>query len=123
MNAFFIEFSFSENVSGFRCDCKGTKTYSIDYYESIDRCIDDAAKIIKKQDAGITFQTFTGYESIDLLRVIRNYDGSLTAIHWKRNNSGFVSETWTDEKLKAGKATIKKYVLEAVQLHREQEAA
>ena len=118
MSSFFVEYSFQKVVSGFLCECKGNKSYSIDYYESVDSLIDSVMKLLKENDSTVTFQVFSGYDSTDLLRVLRNYDGTMTAVHWKRNNSGFVYETWTDDQLKISRANVKKYVLEAINLFR-----
>ena len=53
-----------------------------------------------------------------LLRLLRNFDGTLTAVHWKRNDYGYVGETWTDDNLKINRATVKKYILESINLFR-----
>jgi hypothetical protein len=123
MNSFFLDFSFTEKVSGFGCTCAGSKIYNVDYYESVDALIDDAQKLLKKQDGNITFQCFTGFETIDLLRLFRDYDGTLTACHWKYNKSGYVSEQWQETQLKNNRASVKKYVLDAIALFRDREAA
>lgn len=123
MNSFFMDYTFSENVGGFPCTCKGERIYSVSSYESVDTLITDAQKILKRDNGEVTFICYSGYDSIALLRLFRDYDGTVTACHWKYNKSGYACENWQDEKLKNTRATVKKYVLEAIQLFNDREAA
>jgi len=122
-NSFFMDYNFSEKVSGFGCTCSGSRIYNPEYYESIDLLIDDATKLLKKRDSVVTFQCFTGYQTIDLLRVFLDFDGTLTVCHWKYNKSGFAAEQWQDKQIKNNRASVKKIVLESIELFREREAA
>lgn len=122
MNSFFIDFSFHDRLAGFAGDFHGMQIYSVDYYEDVERLINDCAKLIKKRDCQITFQTFTGYNSIDLLRIGQEYDGKIWRVEWRRNANGFVHQTDKAEGLPMTRATIKKAVLDAINKHRMQEA-
>ena len=121
-NNFFMEYFFKKSVSGFKCDCTGNKLYVTTSFEAVEQLIKDACKILKEEDGMITFQVFTGYETIDLLRLYSSWNGNITAVHWKRNSFGNVCETWTDEGLKNTKNTVKQYVIEAIKLFEEKAA-
>lgn len=123
MNSFFVAYEFNKRVSGFSCACKGEKIYSLESYESIDHMIDDVCKLLKEQDANITFQSFSGYDSIDLLRLLHEYDHSLSMVTWKYNKYGYASEIIKEEHNKMTRNNVKKYVLRAIELFKEREAA
>ena len=122
-NSFFLDYTFADRVSGFSVSCQGQKIYSIDNYESVDSMIDDVCKLLKKKDAQVTFQCFTGYETNDMLRLFCEYDGTLTMITWKYNKYGYASENISEKGNKADRKTVKKYVLRAIELFKEREAA
>lgn len=122
-NSFFVEYNFEDSVSGFLCACTGSKIYNVEYYECVDRMIDDVCKLLKKRNAQVTFQSFSGFQSIDLLRLFTENSGTLSSATWKYNNYGYVSETITEDGIKATKGNIKKYVIQALDLFRAREAA
>ena len=122
-NSFFVAYEFNKRVSGFSCSCKGEKIYSLESYESIDSMIDDVCKLLKEQDAAVTFQSFTGFESIDLLRLLHEYDHSLSMVTWKYNKYGYASENIKEQGNKMNRNNVKKYVLKAIELFKEKEAA
>ena len=120
MSSFFMEYEFSECVSGFPGQFHGEKIYDLYSVESIERLIDDALRVLKeRRDSMVTFQLFTGYESVDLLRLFRSagYDGSrMTEVFWKRNESGFVTETRTTENIEINKRNVRKSVYKATSM-------
>lgn len=122
-NSFFMDFTFSDNVSGFRVSCHAEKIYAIEFFENVDRMLDDAMKILRKDDAQVTFQLFTGYETIDLLRLCRTWDGKLDAIVWKYNDYGYVTETKLERDNKLARKTVKDYAIRAMELFRARETA
>lgn len=122
-NSFFMDFTFSDNVSGFRVSCHAAKIYEIEFFECVDRMLDDAMKILRKDDAQVTFQLFTGYETIDLLRICRTFDGKLDAVIWKYNSYGYAYETRLERDNKLTRKTVKDYAVRAMELFRARESA
>ena len=114
--SFFVNYEFSDRVSGFMCSCHGENLYSPEYYESVDRMLDDVMKLLKKRDAQVTFSLFTGFESIDLLRLLRTFDGKIDMVTWKRNNYGYTVETFTERENKLTLKTVKAYVFRALEM-------
>lgn len=120
--SFFVAYEFSDRVSGFSVSCHGEKLYCPEYYESVDRMIDDVMKLLKKRDAMVTFQLFTGFESIDLLRLLRTFDGKLDMVTWKRNQNGFTVETFSERENKLTLKNVKAYVFRALEMFNAYEA-
>lgn len=113
---FFVAYEFSDRVSGFSVSCHGEKLYCPEYYENVDRMLDDVMKLLKKSDAMVTFQLFTGFESIDLLRLLRTFDGKLDMVTWKRNQNGYTVETLSERENKLTLKNVKAYVFRALEM-------
>lgn len=48
----------------------GQKIYSIEYYEEVEKLIVDCMKVLKTgSDTAVTFESYEGYETIDLCRI------------------------------------------------------
>lgn len=122
-NSFFAEFEWKDRVCGMGVSCNSSMVYSLDCPESIDKLIADACKILRQDDATVTFQCFTGYETIDLLRLMRDYNGALDMVTWRRNSKGFLVETNIERGSKMTRPNIKRYIFRAIELFRNTEAA
>lgn len=118
MYSFFVDYVFDDSISGFRGNFHGNKFYNVDYYETVDSMIDDVLKLLKKSEAMVTFQCFTGFESVDLLRLNKSYDGTISAVTWNRRGNGYVVDTVVEENIKLDRKAVKKYTIQALELFR-----
>ena len=86
-NSFFVDFEFDTKSCGISGKFKGDKLYSICYPSIQEECIEDIMKVLKtRKDCVITFECFTGLESIELLRIIKEWSGkTYTRVYWYRN--------------------------------------
>ena len=112
--SFYMNFRFNANVSGFYGCFTGDRLYCIDYYEEVEKLINDAYKILKADSPVITFEHFCD-SGKDLCRLFKEYDGTLTFIRWKRAKSGAIANTATVDKIEFKKSKVKHYVLRAME--------
>ena len=83
-NTMFVDYEWQDSISGWRVSAKCSRVYSS--AESTERMVDDVLKIMKgKYDACVTFTCFTGYESIDLLRIFKKWNGLIDKVVFDRN--------------------------------------
>lgn len=124
MASFFMNFQFRDTISSFNGTFSGEKIYSTDDFESVERLIEDANKLLKsKRETTITFESFRmAYDHTDLLRIYTDCDGKVTVVWWTRNDSGAVRPHIT-EYGKLTKKIVKQAVLDAINLYRADEAA
>lgn len=120
--SFFMEYTFKVTAKGFYGRLNGEKIYSIDYFNEVEKLIDDAFRVLKTgPDATVTFQYFS-LGTTDLLRIYNEYAGDGTKIvRWTRSYD-WSRTTGTDvQEIKLTKKNIKAAVLEAIELFRERE--
>ena len=117
--AFFMSYSFKARVNGFYGKLEGQKIYEIDYYESVDRLINDALKILKTGDeAEVTFEHFDNWTTC-LSRIYTRFDGKAETVVWHQRPGG---ATDTDiETIQINKKEVKAFVLQAIELFRDKE--
>lgn len=124
MSAFFMSYEFHASAAGFTGQLSGSRIYSVDYFEQVEKLINDALKILKTgSDATITFEHFDGYGSTALSRIHTACGvpaGKAENVTWKRNSYGYVSETNTEE-ITITKKEVKRLVLAAIELFREED--
>lgn len=108
-NSFFVEYEFDTKSCEVFGQFRGNKLYSIQYSSVWEECIEDIIKVLKtRKNCAITFQCFTGYETIDLLRIVQDYTGkTYTSVYWYRNNNGIVTGKDIKENCSINKANIK----------------
>jgi len=111
MNAFFMSYDFSDRVSGLFAECHGAKLYEIDYPTRVEDLIEDATKVMKKQDGVVTFQCFTGLETIDMLRLAEDY-----SMGERKMKAIYFGEYYTaTPDLDINKKTVREYVYSAIE--------
>jgi len=119
MSAFFMSYSFKARANGFFGKLEGQKLYEIDYYESVDKLINDALKILRTGgEAEITFEHFD-LTTTALSRIYTDICGNAEGVTWKRNSYGYTVETNT-EKMNVNKKEVKAFVLRAIELYRDE---
>ena len=126
-NSFFMEFEFSDRVSGLSGEFHGFNLYDLNSTESIERLVNDALRILKEKRNGmVTFQLFTGFQSIDILRLFRS-DGfsnaEMTEIFWIRNQFGDVLESYNTKNIAINKRNGRSSIYKATARFFEQETA
>ena len=117
--AFFMNYTFKATVSGFYGRLEGQKIYSIDYFEDVERLINDALKVLKTgAEAEVTFEHF-GNTSTSLSRIYNSFDNQAKAVTWKRNSYGGTESIVKD--IQINKCEVKAFVLQAIELFRDKE--
>lgn len=111
--AFFAEFEFKENVSGFLADVKAERLYALEWEK--DRLVRDSLRIIKKRNSSVTFQRFL-LVTTDLLRIVSDDNGKMSVVFWKYNRFGDVCETNITRDLDISKQTVLSAIDKAVEL-------
>lgn len=117
--SFFMSYSFNARVNGFYGKLEGQKIYEIDYYESVDKLINDALKILKTGgEAEVTFEHFDNWTTC-LSRIYTRCDGKAETVVWHQRPGGTTS---TDiETIQICKKEVKAFVLQAIELFRDKE--
>ena len=125
--SFFMEYEFSDRVSGLSGQFSGFKIYDPHSVESIDRLVDDVLRVLReKRDSMVTFQLFTGFQTIDILRLFRSQgfsNAEMTEVFWIRNEFGDVMESYTDEHIAINKRNVRNSIYKATARFFEQETA
>lgn len=116
---FFMSYSFKARVNGFYGKLEGQKCYSIEYFEEVERLINDALKVLKTgNEAEVTFEHFANWTTC-LSRIFTGFDGKAESVVWKYRPSGAAD---TDiEKIQINKKEVKAFVLRAIELFRDKE--
>lgn len=121
MSAFFMSYSFKAHSNGFFGKLEGSKIYEIDYYESVEKLINDALKILRTGgEAEVTFEHFD-LTTTALSRIYTDICGKAEGVTWRRNAYGYTVETNT-EKMNVNKKEVKAFVLRAIELYRDEAA-
>ena len=119
--SFFMEYEFKTNANGFSGTLNGFRIYNVNEFESVEKLIADCMRVLKTgSGAQVTFQSFDNGNT-DLSRIYVDSDDKCNAVRWKRNAYGYVSETDVRE-FSLNKREVKKLVLEAIELFRDEEA-
>ena len=113
--AFFAEFEFKDNVSGFYADVKAERLYTLEWEK--DRLVRDSMRIIKKHNSSVTFQRFR-LVTTDLLRIISDGSGKLSVVFWKYNQFGDACETNIERDLDISKQNVLSAIDKAIELFR-----
>ena len=119
---FFMSYEFKASASGFFGTLSGQRLYSVEYYEQVEKLINDCMKVLKTGHDGatVTFEHFDNSVT-ELARIVTSGD-KIQLISWQRNIYGYVSSTDSEEK-ELSKKEVKKFVLRAIELFREKDAA
>lgn len=120
--SFFMSYSFKARVNGFYGKLEGQRIYEIDYYESVDKLINDALKILKTGgEAEVTFEHFDNWTTC-LSRIYSRCDGKAETVVWNYRTPGSSQPSSTDiEKIQINKKEVKAFVLRAIELFRDKE--
>ncbi len=121
-NSLFVEVEFTEATSGFIGKFHGDKLYLVEYDSEIEKMVNDVLRIMRDKKASIiTFVCFRGYDSVDLMRIVKDSGNEMTQVIWKRNTS-FVSEVNTIPHIKINKRSTRKIVNSAIDMFMEYES-
>lgn len=116
--AFFMNYTFKASVGGFYGRLEGQKIYSIDYFEEVEKLINDALKVLKTgAEAEVTFEHF-GNTSTGLSRIYNGFDNKAKTVTWKR--CGTTTESIVKD-IQINKRDVKAFVLRAIELFRDKE--
>lgn len=120
--AFFMSYSFKARANGFYGKLEGQKIYSIEYFEEVERLINDALKILKTgNEAEVTFEHFDNWTTC-LSRIFTGFDGKAETVVWNYRVPGSSQPSSTDiEKIQISKKEVKAFVLRAIELFRDKE--
>lgn len=114
-NTMFVQYEWQKVVSGFLSEVKAEKIYSVEYQR--EKMVEDVHRIMTGEDnACVTFVCFTGYQSIDLLRLIKKQNRLMYQVTWNRNATGITTGTNIAEDIAIIKRRVRDAVDEAVKL-------
>lgn len=114
--AFFTEFEFKENVSGFLADVKAERLYALEWER--EKLVRDSMRIIRKRSSSVTYQHFC-YGTTDLLRIVSDDNGKMSVVFWKYNQFGDVCETNITRDVEISKETVCSAINKAIELFHE----
>lgn len=111
--AFFAEFEFKENVSGFYANVKADRLYSLEWEK--DRLVRDSLRVIKKRGGTVTYQRFL-LTTTDLLRITSDDNGRMNVVCWRYNQFGDVCETSITRDVEVNKQSVLSAIDKAIEL-------
>ena len=112
---------FLTHANGFYGTMKSEKMYEVDWFDEVERLINDCTKVLKSGvGAETTFEYFNAcFTALSRISVSRS--GEAECVVWMRDAYGNVYETKI-EKISLVKKEIKKRVLEAIKLFRKMDS-
>lgn len=120
--SFFMSYAFKAHSNGLFGTLEGQKIYSVEYYEEVEKLIADCMKVLKTgSDAAVTFESYEGYETIELCRIFVDAGNTCNYVYWQRDAAGGVYETILQE-VELNRKNVKRLVLEAISKFRERAA-
>lgn len=97
---------------------QGFKSYDVDDYESVEKLIADTCKILKRNEATVTFESFRN-ESKTISRLCANSfmtdPGKMRELWWNEHSSTATVDTMSANK----KAEIRRVVIESIRVYKE----
>lgn len=117
MSAFFVDMEWKVRDGGYFGEFHAEELVNINYEETKQKMLSSVLRLMKtKAYCTITFQWFTGFQSIDLLRIAVDGTGSMSRVFWERNKLGDVVSTSIERFLDVNMREMRKSVDMAINL-------
>lgn len=115
---FFVNYEWRTTIDGIDGNFQGFTSYDVDDYESTEKLLADVAKILKRKEATVTFESFDN-ESKTISRLCNSSymtePGKMRELWWNEHSSTANVDMQTPLK----KNEIRRVVLESIRVYKD----
>ena len=114
--SFFASYEWKESSSGFLGDFRTDRLYDVCYESGVERLVNDVSRLMKsKCEFVVTFECFTGFSSMSMMRLIKTSSGDMTVVTWEYKRHGnYLANNSVEEHVSTRKNVLRDYIETAV---------